>query len=104
MSVVAPIRMFHLLLAIGAIASYLTGELGLVHIWVGYAVTALIAGRLIWGALGPRALGWRKFLPTGAEPRAIDGPARIQRSTRRCSARSWPRCSSLSGRASRSTR
>jgi cytochrome b len=60
------IRAYHAILAVLAALAYLTGELGLIHAWLGYGVAAVIVLRLIAAAgvvVGARQLGLQRFYP-----------------------------------------
>lgn len=61
------IRLLHALLGVGSALAYVTGELGIVHAWIGYGVSVVILIRLIWGLLGPRQVGIGRYLPTLTE-------------------------------------
>ncbi len=64
MSVFHRIRLYHAALAILVAAAYLTGdELDDLHIWLGYAVAAVILFRVLWAAIGPRQLGISRLFP-----------------------------------------
>ena len=56
MSVIARIRAYHAVLVALAVLAYATGELGLVHAWLGYGVAAVILFRLAWSLTGARQL------------------------------------------------
>jgi cytochrome b len=86
----APIRVFHLLFALGFGAAWLTGDAEgwrALHVALGYTLVGLLGWRLIYGAWGPRqarlgamarraagCLPWLKVLPNrlrgGGEPSA----------------------------------
>ena len=57
------LRTYHAVLATLAVLSYLTGEVGLIHAWLGYGVTLVIMVRLAWSLTGVRQLGLEKFYP-----------------------------------------
>jgi len=57
------LRTYHAVLAVLAVLSYLTGELGLIHSWLGYGVAVVIVFRLAWSLSGLRQLGLSKFYP-----------------------------------------
>lgn len=62
-------RIQHLLLAIAAVAAYLTTEeLGLVHAWAGYVAGALIIMRLLFGLAHRRGFEFRRLIPSFAKP------------------------------------
>ena len=60
------LRGFHWLLAFFVIAAWLLGNYGptrmTLHFWCGYAVTFLLAFRLIWGFVGPPPARFSHFL------------------------------------------
>lgn len=64
MNIMQRIRIYHATLAILAILAYLTGELGLVHAWLGYGVAIVIALRLLWALSGERQVGLMRFYPS----------------------------------------
>jgi cytochrome b len=57
------VRLYHALLAILAIAAYLTGEIDPPHAWLGYGVAAVIVLRLLWAIGGERQVGLMRFYP-----------------------------------------
>lgn len=60
------IRAYHALLAVLAVLAYLTGELGLIHAWLGYGLALVIVLRLVAAAgvvVGARQLGLQRFYP-----------------------------------------
>ena len=57
------VRLYHALLAMLAIAAYLTGEMDPVHAWLGYGVAAVIVLRLLWALGGARQVGLMRFYP-----------------------------------------
>lgn len=65
-----PLRVFHWLLVISLIASWVTAKLGIdwrqVHMWLGYWMMGLIIFRVLWGFVGPRHARFASFLPTPA--------------------------------------
>jgi len=64
MSVFHKIRLYHAALALLVAATYLTGdELESMHVWLGYAVAAVILFRILWAAAGPRQLGISRLFP-----------------------------------------
>lgn len=63
MSVMHRLRAYHALLVVLAVAAYATGELGLVHAWLGYAVSAVLIGRVLWAVTGVPQLGLMRFYP-----------------------------------------
>lgn len=71
------IRVYHWALAALVIANWLLGHYGpavmTLHFWLGYAIIALIAARIIWGFIGPEPARFASFLP---HPRALAAYAR----------------------------
>jgi len=57
------VRLYHALLAILAIAAYLTGEMDPAHAWLGYGVAGVIVLRLLWALGGERQVGLMRFYP-----------------------------------------
>ena len=64
MNIMQRIRIYHATLAILAILAYLTGELDLVHAWLGYGVAIVITLRLLWTLSGERQVGLMRFYPS----------------------------------------
>ena len=64
MNIMSRIRIYHAVLAILAILTYLTGELGIIHSWIGYGVAIVIALRLLWALSGERQVGLMRFYPS----------------------------------------
>jgi cytochrome b len=64
MSAIHRIRLYHATLAILSILAYLTGDLGIVHAWLGYGVAAIIAFRLLWALSGNPHVGLMRFYPS----------------------------------------
>ncbi|MEI7949648.1 MAG: cytochrome b/b6 domain-containing protein [Gammaproteobacteria bacterium] len=64
MNIIQRIRIYHATLATLAILAYLTGELGLVHAWLGYGVSIVIFLRLLWSLSGERQVGLMRFYPS----------------------------------------
>ena len=60
------LRAFHWLLAALVITTWLLGKFGpakmTLHFWLGYAIIALLAFRLIWGLIGPQPARFTHFL------------------------------------------
>jgi cytochrome b len=50
-------------LAILALLAFVTGEWGIIHIWLGYGVGAVIIFRLLWAFYGHKQLGLSRFYP-----------------------------------------
>ena len=63
MSVMHRLRAYHALLVVLAVAAYATGEMGLVHAWLGYAVSVVLIGRVLWAVTGLPQLGLMRFYP-----------------------------------------
>jgi cytochrome b len=63
MNIMNRVRLYHALLAVLAIAAYLTGEFGPVHAWLGYGVSGVIVLRLLWALGGERQVGLMRFYP-----------------------------------------
>ena len=57
------VRLYHALLAVLAIAAYLTGEIDPAHAWLGYGVAFVIVLRLLWALGGERQVGLMRFYP-----------------------------------------
>lgn len=63
MSVLHRLRVYHAVLAGLVVSAYASGELEPLHSWLGYAVGAVIVGRLMWAATGVPQLGLMRFYP-----------------------------------------
>lgn len=63
MNVMQRIRAYHMVQATLAVVSFVTGELGLIHAWLGYCVAIIIIFRLLWSLSGERQLGLARFHP-----------------------------------------
>jgi cytochrome b len=61
-----PVRVFHWLLVLAVLGSYITHRLGLswfkYHLWCGYAVLVLVGARILWGFVGTRHARFGVFL------------------------------------------
>ena len=57
------LRLYHALLVVLVLASYLSGEWGVVHAWLGYGVAAIILMRLVMALSGLPQLGLMRFYP-----------------------------------------
>lgn len=78
MTIFEKLRLSHAALAGLATAAYLTGEAGIIHAWLGYAVAVVLLARVVWGIFGPRQVGISRFLPDLAgltQVRVLDHPA-----------------------------
>ncbi|MDO8289702.1 MAG: cytochrome b/b6 domain-containing protein [Parvibaculum sp.] len=64
MAIMSRIRIYHAFLAVLSILAYMTGELGIVHAWLGYGVATVIAFRLLWALSGERQVGLMRFYPS----------------------------------------
>jgi cytochrome b len=62
-SIIQRIRAYHAVLGVLVIVAYLTGEAGLVHALLGYAIAVLILGRIAAALTGLPALGLSRFYP-----------------------------------------
>lgn len=60
------IRIYHAVLATLSLLAYVTGELGIIHAWLGYGVAAVIMFRLLWALSGERQVGLMRFYPSFA--------------------------------------
>jgi len=63
MNIYRKLRLYHAMLASSALAAYATGEAGIVHAWIGYALAGIILFRLAWGMFGPSQFRIGRFLP-----------------------------------------
>lgn len=59
-------RLYHLCLAVLAVLAYLTGEAGIVHDWLGYAVAAAIVLRLLLSLGSNHQFSFARFMPAAA--------------------------------------
>ena len=59
-----PVRLFHWLLVLGFALSYLTAEVHLLtlHVWLAYALVALLLFRIVWGFAGSRYARFKSFI------------------------------------------
>jgi cytochrome b len=61
-----PLRLFHWLLVLSIIGSYVTAKLGFEwtqrHFYLGYFTLGLVAFRIIWGFIGPKHARFSSFL------------------------------------------
>lgn len=63
MSTAHRVRLYHAALAILSILAFITGEMGIVHAWLGYGVGVVILLRLLWALSGDRQVGLMRFYP-----------------------------------------
>lgn len=63
MSVMQKLRAYHATLGVLVILAFLSGEAGLIHLVLGYAIAALIIGRLLAAFSGLPQLGLSRFYP-----------------------------------------
>lgn len=64
MNILSRIRLYHAILASLSLLAYVTGEVGIIHAWLGYGVSAVIVFRLLWALSGERQLGLMRFYPS----------------------------------------
>ncbi|MBY0428711.1 MAG: cytochrome b/b6 domain-containing protein [Alphaproteobacteria bacterium] len=57
------IRIYHATLAILAIFAFISGEMGVIHAWLGYGVGLVILLRLFWALSGDKHVGLMRFYP-----------------------------------------
>lgn len=62
-NIVYRIRTYHATLAIITTLAYITGELGLIHNYLGYGVFLIVIFRVLWALSGHRQLGLTRFYP-----------------------------------------
>lgn len=64
-----PVRLFHWSLVAGFAAAYVSAEMHqlAVHVWLGYALLALVAFRLVWGFTGNPYARFKSFIFTPQE-------------------------------------
>ncbi|MBU0689815.1 MAG: cytochrome b/b6 domain-containing protein [Gammaproteobacteria bacterium] len=64
-----PVRLFHWALVAGFATAYLSAELHkmTVHVWIGYALIALLLFRLVWGFAGNQYARFKSFIFTPQE-------------------------------------
>jgi cytochrome b len=62
-----PLRLFHWVLVLSILASYLTAKAGFeymqYHFWLGYWMIGLILFRVVWGFVGPKHARFSSFFP-----------------------------------------
>ena len=64
MSAIDRIRAYHATQAVLALLSFVTGELEVVHAWLGYSVGGIIVLRLLWTLSGESQFGLTRFHPS----------------------------------------
>ena len=64
MNIIKTLRLYHAALATSALLAYVTGELGLIHAWLGYGVALIIIFRLLLALNTAPQLGLSKFYPS----------------------------------------
>lgn len=64
MPIMQKIRAYHAILAVLSLLAYITGELGIIHSWLGYGVAMVIAFRLLWALSGNPHVGLIRFYPS----------------------------------------
>ncbi len=64
MTTLGKIRIYHAALAILCLAAFASGEIGLIHNWIGYGVALILLFRLLWAFTGPAQLGLMRFYPS----------------------------------------
>ncbi len=64
-----PVRLFHWSLVAGFAAAYVSAEMHqlALHVWLGYALLALVVFRLVWGFIGSPYARFKSFLFTPQE-------------------------------------
>ncbi|MDW3095531.1 MAG: cytochrome b/b6 domain-containing protein [Gammaproteobacteria bacterium] len=62
-NIVYKIRTYHATLACISTLAYITGEVGIIHNYLGYAVSLIIIFRALWALSGHRQLGLMRFYP-----------------------------------------
>lgn len=63
MSIIQRLRAYHAVLGILVVAAFLSGEAGVIHAWLGYAIALVIVGRFAAALTGLPALGLSRFYP-----------------------------------------
>lgn len=56
------VRIVHWSLVLGIALAWITHEAGAVHEWLGYAVLAVVAVRIVWGIVGTRYARFTQFV------------------------------------------
>jgi cytochrome b len=77
------VRVFHWSLVALFTTAYLTGnDAGRVHVAAGYAITGLLALRIVWGFVGPRRARFADFVRSPGEAAAYLRDAMLRRARR----------------------
>ena len=63
MTTINSVRLYHATLAMFAILAFITGEMGIIHAWLGYGVAIIILLRLLWALSGDKQVGLTRFYP-----------------------------------------
>ena len=58
------VRIFHWSLVVCVFLNFLVEEGEALHQWIGYAASALVAARIVWGFVGSRYARFSDFFPT----------------------------------------
>ena len=64
MATINSVRLYHAALAITATLAFITGEMGIIHAWLGYGVAIIILLRLLWALSGDKQVGLTRFYPS----------------------------------------
>lgn len=62
-NIVYRIRTYHAALASISTLAYITGEVGIIHNYLGYGVSLIVIFRILWALSGHRQLGLMRFYP-----------------------------------------
>lgn len=64
-----PVRLFHWTLVLGFSTAFVSGEADAsgIHVWIGYALCALLAGRVYWGFKGNEYARFHSFIFSAGE-------------------------------------
>jgi cytochrome b len=62
-NIVYRIRIYHATLASISTLAYVTGEVGIIHNYLGYGVSLIVIFRILWSLSGHRQLGLMRFYP-----------------------------------------
>lgn len=76
------VKLTHWSIALAVLANVIITEEGSnAHVWVGYALAAILALRLLWGVIGPTEARFSAFLPSPTKAMAHLGDIRHGRRT-----------------------